>query len=366
MCRQHGCAGAFGVRHEADPVQSGADQGVLKIVGLQCGQVADKGQHRITGPLGAGVLGGFGERGVEPRRALHKAQGALVGKRRCIEDAKHAGNRWCRSRCSDGVVTDGGDKALVIGGRRRRACKPRLGRRLHTYGNEDCPLHVLIVGIGHYWQTVLVPNKKLRRPGYGERLGFAWAIVIAVLYVPMSAVVKTRYRHLDRLPQQGGAILVVNHVSHIDPFLVAKMVLDGARRPRFLAKRGIFEVPLVGRAMYSMGHIPVDRGTTDAVRAFQSAVDALKGGGIIVLHPEGTVTRDPDGWPMQGKTGAARLASLVPGVPVIPIAQWGVQEQIDFYSKKVKLLPRPRHVDLCWRADRLCRNSLGRRRTWRC
>lgn len=191
---------------------------------------------------------------------------------------------------------------------------------------------------------MLVPNKKLRRPGYGERLGFAWVLVIAVLYVPMSALVKTRYRHLDRLPQQGGAILVVNHVSHIDPFLVAKMVLDAARRPRFLAKRGIFEVPLVGRAMSSMGHIPVDRGSTDAVRAFQSAVDALKSGGMIVLHPEGTVTRDPEGWPMQGKTGAARLATLVPGVPVIPIAQWGVQEQIDFYSKKVKLLPRPRHT----------------------
>ena len=64
---------------------------------------------------------------------------------------------------------------------------------------------------------------------------------------------------------------------------------------------------------------------------------------MIVLHPEGTVTRDPDGWPMAGKTGAARLALLAPDVPVIPVAQWGVQEQIDLYRKKVKLIPRPRH-----------------------
>jgi 1-acyl-sn-glycerol-3-phosphate acyltransferase len=63
-----------------------------------------------------------------------------------------------------------------------------------------------------------------------------------------------------------------------------------------------------------------------------------------VLHPEGTVTRDPDGWPMIGKTGAARLALLAPHIPVIPVAQWGVQEQIDLYRKKVKLFPRPRHV----------------------
>jgi 1-acyl-sn-glycerol-3-phosphate acyltransferase len=64
----------------------------------------------------------------------------------------------------------------------------------------------------------------------------------------------------------------------------------------------------------------------------------------MVLHPEGTVTRDPDGWPMIGKTGAARLATLVLDVPVVPVAQWGVQEQFDLYKKKVKLVPRPRHV----------------------
>ena len=56
------------------------------------------------------------------------------------------------------------------------------------------------------------------------------------------------------------------------------------------------------------------------------------------------MTRDPDGWPMAGKTGAARLATLVPDVPVIPVAQWGVQEQIDLYRKKFKLIPRPKHV----------------------
>jgi 1-acyl-sn-glycerol-3-phosphate acyltransferase len=56
------------------------------------------------------------------------------------------------------------------------------------------------------------------------------------------------------------------------------------------------------------------------------------------------VTRDPDGWPMNGKTGAARLAMLAPEVPVVPIAQWGVQESVDLYRKKVRLIPRPRHV----------------------
>lgn len=188
-----------------------------------------------------------------------------------------------------------------------------------------------------------MPTAKLRRPGHGEKLGLAWGVVIGVLYVPFSLLVRTRYRHLDRLPQDGPAIIVVNHVSHVDPFLVAKMLIDGARRPRFLAKDSIFDVFAVGAAMRGMGHIPVRRGTSDARQSFQAAVAALQQGGVIVMHPEGTVTRDPDGWPMAGKTGAARLAMLAPDVPVIPIAQWGVQEQVDLYRKKVKLFPRPRH-----------------------
>lgn len=187
-------------------------------------------------------------------------------------------------------------------------------------------------------------TEKLRRPGHGEKVGWAWAIVIAVLYVPFSVLVRIRYLNLRRLPQHGPAILVVNHVSHVDPFLVAKMVLDGARRPRFLAKEAIFQVPVVGAAMHGMGHIPVKRGSVQARESLAAAVTALRSGGMIVLHPEGTVTRDPQGWPMAGKTGAARLALLAPEVPVIPIAQWGVQEQIDLYRKKVKLIPRPRHV----------------------
>ena len=186
--------------------------------------------------------------------------------------------------------------------------------------------------------------KKLRRPGRGEKLGAAWRFVWLVLYAPFSLLIQSRYRDLERMPQQGGAILVTNHVSHVDPFLVAKMVIDGARTPRFLAKDTIFDVPVVGAAMRAMGHIPVRRGTADARQSLSAAVDALRAGRIIVLHPEGTVTRDPEGWPMNGKTGAARLALLVPEVPVIPVAQWGVQNSIDLYRKKVRLVPRPRHV----------------------
>ncbi len=185
---------------------------------------------------------------------------------------------------------------------------------------------------------------KLRRPGHGEKMGFAWRLTWFVLYAPASLLFRLRYLHLRRMPEQGPAIIVVNHVSHVDPFLVAKLVLDAARVPRFLAKESIFEVPVVGWGMRAMGHIPVKRGTTDARRSLAAAVAALDRGELIVLHPEGTVTRDPAGWPMAGKTGVARLATLVPDVPVIPVVQWGVQEQVDLYARKVRLVPRPRHT----------------------
>jgi 1-acyl-sn-glycerol-3-phosphate acyltransferase len=175
-------------------------------------------------------------------------------------------------------------------------------------------------------------------------MGSGWRFVWLVLYYPVSALFRVTYRHPERIPQQGPVIVVTNHVSHIDPFLIAKFILDAARTPRFLAKESIFDVPAVGWAMRKMGHIPVKRGTADARQSLAAAVAALERGWVIVLHPEGTVTRDPDGWPMIGKTGAARLAALAPDVPVIPVAQWGVQSQFDLYKKKVKLIPRPRHV----------------------
>ncbi|MDP9093300.1 MAG: 1-acyl-sn-glycerol-3-phosphate acyltransferase [Actinomycetota bacterium] len=186
--------------------------------------------------------------------------------------------------------------------------------------------------------------EKLRRAGHGEKLGAVWRIVWLILYWPCSILIKSEYRHIDRIPQSGPAILIVNHVSHVDPFLVAKMVIDAARTPRFLAKDSIFGVPVVGAAMRGMGHIPVKRGTADARQSLAAAVDALASGKIIVLHPEGTVTRDPNGWPMAAKTGAARLSMLAPDVPVIPVVQWGVQNSIDLYRRRVRLVPRPRNT----------------------
>ena len=59
----------------------------------------------------------------------------------------------------------------------------------------------------------------------------------------------------------------------------------------------------------------------------------------IGVYPEGTITKDPDGWPMRGKTGAARIA-LATGCPVIPIGQWGAQEILPAYTLRPHVFPR--------------------------
>jgi len=152
-----------------------------------------------------------------------------------------------------------------------------------------------------------------------------WYAFAAVVLRPWTTL-RTRpdVRGLEHVPSTGGVVLAANHLSTADPVVLADVVLHGLRRPaRFLAKSTLFRGGgLVARVLRGAGQIPVHRGTTDASQALGAAVAALDAGECIVLYPEGTVTRDPELWPMVAKTGVARLA-LLSGAPVVPVGQWG-------------------------------------------
>ncbi|KAF0845323.1 lysophospholipid acyltransferase family protein [Nocardia caishijiensis] len=92
--------------------------------------------------------------------------------------------------------------------------------------------------------------------------------------------------------------------------------VDVGRRPHFLAEREVFE-GFPGVVMRAVEQIPVDR-ASDPGEAFRAASAALRSGRVVVIMPEGTITRDPAGMPGPMKTGAARLAKANPGVPVVP------------------------------------------------
>ena len=131
------------------------------------------------------------------------------------------------------------------------------------------------------------------------------------------------------LPGQGAADrrrdLCPNHISNADPLAVGQFLAFSGRWPRFLAKASVFRIPVIGRIIAACGQIPVERGSAQSKDALVAAAQALEQGRALVIYPEGTITYDPDLWPMRGKTGAARLA-LTTGCPVVPIGQWGAQE----------------------------------------
>lgn len=146
------------------------------------------------------------------------------------------------------------------------------------------------------------------------------------------------WRGAEHFPD-GGFVLATNHVSHTDPLLLSHYLVDHCVPPRFLAKASMFAVPLGGRLLVACGQIPVYRESADAGMALSAAVDSVGAGVVVVIYPEGTLTRDPDLWPMAGRTGAARVA-LMTGCPVVPVAQWGPQAILPPYTKRLALFPR--------------------------
>jgi 1-acyl-sn-glycerol-3-phosphate acyltransferase len=132
----------------------------------------------------------------------------------------------------------------------------------------------------------------------------------------------------------------MNHVSHIDPMYDAVFVHKLRRVPRFLAKESLFRPFLVGNVLRGSGQIAVYRGSADAKDSLRDANTALAEGKLVVIYPEGTITKQPEGWPMHSRTGVARLA-LSNDVTVLPVARWGTKAILDGYNKK--FTPFPRH-----------------------
>jgi 1-acyl-sn-glycerol-3-phosphate acyltransferase len=177
-----------------------------------------------------------------------------------------------------------------------------------------------------------------------QKRGWAWNVAVALVKPPLLAVVSRTWIDGTKIPATGGCIVVCNHISHADPLLMAHFVYDHGRIPRYLAKAGVFKNKLLGGYLRAAGQIPVERLSANAAGAFDAAVAAVNAGECVVVYPEGTLTRDPDLWPMVGKSGAARIA-LETGCPVIPVGQWGAHELLAPYAAKPHLLPR-KHVTM--------------------
>ncbi|MBQ7529385.1 1-acyl-sn-glycerol-3-phosphate acyltransferase, partial [bacterium] len=129
-----------------------------------------------------------------------------------------------------------------------------------------------------------------------------------------------KFEGQEFIPQSGGAIIVSNHTSLIDPPLLAVAV--PRRQVHFIAKKDLFEIPVIGPILGGCGCIWVDRDSKDGASVNQ-AVEYLENGHVVGIFPEGT--RSKDGKLGRGKLGAAFIA-LKTGLPVVPACIFNAYE----------------------------------------
>jgi len=171
---------------------------------------------------------------------------------------------------------------------------------------------------------------------------------LAAIVVPaVGYLAKIEIRNKEKLPAKGAFVLAPNHYSEFDPLIVAAAVWRLGRAPRFMAKESLFRVPVLGWLMHKTGMVPVARATSAAAakQTIEQSRALVKNERGVIVYPEGTLTRDPDLWPMRGKSGAVRLA-LAGDIPLIPMAQWGTQHVMGRYQKGVSLWPPRKRVQV--------------------
>lgn len=178
-------------------------------------------------------------------------------------------------------------------------------------------------------------------PPVGNPLGTnrTFKIAAGILIPILSLFTKRDWRGANNIPKSGPAIVISNHISYADALLFAHYLYANGRAVRYLGKDSVFKIPVIGWIIKNAGQIPVSRQSDKASHALDSALGLLQAGHCVGIYPEGTLTRDENLWPMVAKTGVARLA-IISKAPVIPVAQWGDQNLLAPYSKKVVLWRR--------------------------
>lgn len=129
----------------------------------------------------------------------------------------------------------------------------------------------------------------------------------------------------DKIPADGPAIIVFNHRSYFDPTVMGLVIARAGRNIRGLGKKEVFDVPIVGRLARGLGGVRVERASgSDA--PLRAAAQALNGGEVVMIAPEGTIPRGPAFFDpeLKGRWGAAKLAAET-RAPVIPVGLWGTE-----------------------------------------
>jgi 1-acyl-sn-glycerol-3-phosphate acyltransferase len=147
-------------------------------------------------------------------------------------------------------------------------------------------------------------------PYYGP---IAYPILRVFFFILFHTIWPLKIKGNKHIPREGGALIVCNHLSLLDPLVVG---FACSRIPHFMAKEELFNTPIIGFFARKLGAFPVDRGGQDA-EAIKTALGILREGNLLGMFPEGT--RSKSGEMQEFRTGALRLAARTQ-VPVIPCA----------------------------------------------
>ncbi len=145
-----------------------------------------------------------------------------------------------------------------------------------------------------------------------------YALGRACAWLLLHALARPFLEGRDRVPRAGPLILVANHVSWVDPPLLAALL---PRRLAFVAKEDLFHPRLWGWALRQAGMIPVRRGRAER-QVLGEALSVLRAGGAIVVFPEGR--RAMDGALLSAEPGVGLLAARS-GAPLLPVALLGTE-----------------------------------------
>jgi 1-acyl-sn-glycerol-3-phosphate acyltransferase len=133
--------------------------------------------------------------------------------------------------------------------------------------------------------------------------------------------VKVRVEGMEQLNGKGPYIFMSNHQGYYDIFTLLSCL---PYQFKWLAKKELFSVPILGWTMAAVGYIRIDRGgTRDTVRAMDEAARKIQDGMSVVIFPEGS--RSPDGSIQPFKKGGFTLA-IKSKVPIVPIAISGSRD----------------------------------------
>jgi 1-acyl-sn-glycerol-3-phosphate acyltransferase len=185
--------------------------------------------------------------------------------------------------------------------------------------------------MGNEWK---LENAKLASPSRSfEDRPLRFRLVRWAVSVFCRLYFRIEFRGLEQVPREGPLIVAPNHASYFDPFWVS---IPFPRQLRYLTWDRVFTVPLLGRMVRALGGFPIKLDSGDRA-ALRQALRHLRGGGALMVFPEGGRTRTGEG--LAFKPGVIRLALDAPA-PILPVTIIGGFQAFSALHR----VPRPHKV----------------------